>query len=276
MYIQNKRHRKVRKALAGPNFSGQHLLHNPKTIAELIRTVPLKAEDLVLDIGAGKGALTFPLAEQFGKVIAVEHDRQFVELLRTKTEKVSQVTIVEADFRYLNLPSRSFWVVANIPFSITTATLEKLLGDEGKWFQGGALIMEKGAAQRFTADCTIDPRLLTWRMNFRMELKKVVPRTHFAPPPRVDGAIVSLIRRKLPLLQPGQHRRFYVFAAYALRERKLSVKEACRGIFTAPQLTKTLAKARANRDQAVASLTEEQWAILFQAMLQHVPAYRWP
>ncbi|MBN2984597.1 hypothetical protein [Cohnella algarum] len=51
----NKRRRKARKCKSGPNFSGQHLLHNPKTIGDMIGIVSPRQEDLVLDIGAGKG-----------------------------------------------------------------------------------------------------------------------------------------------------------------------------------------------------------------------------
>ena len=276
MHKQNKRHRKVRKTISGPNFPGQHLMHNPETIAELLRTAPLRSEDLVLEIGAGKGALTLPLAARAGKVIAVENDRHFIERLRQKTENIPQVTIVEADFRHLPLPNRPFWVVANIPFSITTAIMDKLLGTEGKCFQGGGLLMEKGAALRFTEKCTTDPRLLTWRMDFQLEMKKVVPRTHFSPPPRVDAAIVGITRRTPTLLPPGQRRRFYALAAYALREPRIAVHEALKGVFTAPQMKMAFREARADRDQPVASLTERQWGTLFEAMLQYVAPYRWP
>lgn len=209
MHKQNKRHRKVRKSISGPNFSGQHLLHNPKTIKEMIRAASFSSEDLVLDIGAGKGALTFRLAEKAREVIAIDHDQKVIEILRQRAEYFPNINVIKADFRFWKLPKQSFWVVANIPFSITTIILDKLLGVEGKYFQGGALIMEKGAAHRFTANRTVDPRLLMWRMNFQLVMKSIVPRTHFSPPPRVDGAIVVIVRRECPLLLPGQYNRFY-------------------------------------------------------------------
>lgn len=273
---QNKRHRKVRKCISGPNFSGQHYLHNPATIADLIRSVSPQATDWVLDIGAGKGALTFPLAETAGKVIAVENDPRCAELLRRKAGSDSRITVVEQDFRFMKLPHRPFYVAANIPFSITTDILEKLLGPEGALLLGGALLIEVGAARRLTAAATADPRLLSWRTNFELTVQKVVPRAHFAPPPRVDGAILRIVRRKQPLLKPGQYRLFRAFAACLLGEPRLACAEALKGIFTAPQIKAALRQAAADRHQSVLTLKERQWAVLFQAMLDHVPSYRWP
>ncbi len=88
MRKQNKRNRKIRKSLEWPNFSGQHLLHNKRIIHDLLQMANLTPNDLVLDLGAGKGALTFPLAEKVGKVIAVEYDPRFAAILRKKRKLI--------------------------------------------------------------------------------------------------------------------------------------------------------------------------------------------
>lgn len=276
MRRQNKKHRTVRKCKSGPNFTGQHLLHNPKTIKQLIAAAGLKPTDTVLEIGAGKGSLTFPIAEQARKVIAVEIDADFSEGLRVKAREYPHIKIIQGDIRELRLPAGPFCVVANIPFSITTAILEKLLGAEGKAFQRGALILEKGAAYRFTQDLTLDPRILMWRMNFSFEMRAIVPRTHFAPPPRVDAAIVRIARRDRALVLPKESGRFAAFAAYVLKEPRLTAADALKEIFTPAQLKATLKVAKVSWEQTAASLSPEQWALLFHAMLRHVVRYRWP
>ncbi|TVX96652.1 23S ribosomal RNA methyltransferase Erm [Cohnella terricola] len=273
---QNKKHRTIRKCKSGPNFTGQHLLHNPKTIKQLIETACLQSTDTVLEIGAGKGGLTFPIAEKAGRVIAVEIDADFVGALRAKSKGCPKIKIIQGDIREMRLPVEPFCVVANIPFSITTAIFEKLLGAEGKAFQKGALILEKGAARRFTEGSTLDPRLLMWRMNFQFEMRTVVPRTHFAPPPRVDAAIIQIVRRDHPLVPANDAKRFMAFAAYALSEPRQLAAEALKGIFTPAQLKTALKNARVDRERAVALLSQEQWASLFHTMRQHVAPYRWP
>lgn len=263
-------------AKAVPNFSGQHLLHHRKTVEELIRLPRLSTSDTVLDIGAGKGALTLPLAAAAGRVIAVEQDAEFARVLREKTAGCPHVMVYQGDFRGMKLPAQPFCVVANLPFAITTEALEKLLGGGNGYFQRGAFIVEKGAAIRFTASSCADPRLIAWRMNYRMEKRGTVSRTSFSPPPRVDGAILYMERREHPLLPAGQYRRFCAFAGFLLRQGRCSLHEPLGLIFTAAQMKLILKEAAAERSQSAAALTTRQWSVFFQAMLRHVPSYRWP
>ncbi|MFD0959669.1 23S ribosomal RNA methyltransferase Erm [Paenibacillus chungangensis] len=276
MRKKNKYNKATPQPKSKPNFTGQHLLHHPRTIKQLIGTIHVQPDVTVLEIGAGTGRLTFPIAERAGKVIAIEIDEEFVKSLRIKAEAYPHVTIMQGDIRGLRLPSEPFCVIANIPFSITTAILDKLLGVEGKSFQRAALILERGAARRFTQRAQLDPRLLMWRMHYLFEMKTIVPRTHFAPPPSVDAAIVRIARRGHPLVPFKEGRRFTAFAVYMLHEPKLAAAHALKGIFTPAQLRAVLQHTGVDREQTVASLSLEQWAALFLAMLRHVAPYRWP
>lgn len=257
-----------------PNYPGRHLLHHPGTIRLLIREAGVRAGDIVMDIGAGAGAVTWPLAAVAGKVVAVEQDVQDADRLREKAADYPQVTVVQEDFRFMRLPGRIFICAANIPFSITTAVLEKLLGPEGRNFTRGAFIVEKGAARRFTTPYPAEPRLLAWRLMFIIEYRHTVPRSCFSPPPRVDAAILRIERRQRPLLHPGQYRRFCAFAGQLLRTGTL--QDGLRGIFTPAQMTKALREAGTDRLQPPSSLSPEQWGVLFQTMMRFAPAYRWP
>ncbi len=273
---RNRNKPAIGAARAVPNFSGQHLLHHRKTIEELVRHSGAGPADTVLDIGAGKGALTLPLLAAAGKVIAVERDAEFVRSLREKTAAFPHITVHQGDFRVMKLPDRPFIAVSNLPFSITTEVLERLLGRESRNMQRGAFIVEKGAAIRFTASGCTDPRVLAWRMNYRMEKRGPVPRTCFSPPPRVDGSFLYVERREEPLLPQGQYGRFCAFAGFLLGAAGHPIHEPMRLIFTAAQMKVVLREAEAERSQTAASLTLRQWSVLFQAMLRHVPAYRWP
>lgn len=276
MRKQDKKHRTIRKHKTGPNFTAQHLLHNPATIKKLLSLARLQPTDTVLEIGAGKGSLTFPLAERSRKVIAVEIDADFVQTLRAKAASYPQLRIVHGDIRSLRLPAEPFRVVSNIPFSITTDILDKLLGPEGSMLQSGVLIVEKGAARRFTQTTYLEPRPLRWSMYFRLEMVAVIPRTHFAPPPGVDAAILRIVRRDRPLIPAGKAKPFAAFAAYMLREPRRMTAYALKGIFTPAQLKHSLQSAKVDREQAVVTLSAEQWASLFTSMNRHVDPHRWP
>ncbi|UFJ39315.1 23S ribosomal RNA methyltransferase Erm [Brevibacillus humidisoli] len=276
MNRQDKRHRKARKGLEGPNFSGQHLLHNKRVIQEMIQLAGITSADTVLEIGAGKGAFTLSLAERAKHVLAVEYDPVFVEVLRKKAEGYRNIKVIERDILKTSLPRDPFSVVASIPYSITTPILEKLLYPPSSAIQRAVLMIEYGAAKRFTANSIINPRILKWRIWFEMKLIRVVGRSHFSPPPRVDSAILRVRRRSSPLVASHHHSRFVALAEYGLRCPELPIYEALNGVFTPPQLKHVLRDVGRERDAPICSLNEDQWGVVFLAMLRHVEPHRWP
>lgn len=191
MRKQDKRHRKVRKCIHGPHSLGQHLLHSKKLVRELIRNFGIGSRDTVLDIGAGKGALTLPLAEKAGDVWAVELDPDFAQALRKKTENCRNVRVIQGDFLNCRLPARPFCVVSSIPYAITTPIMEKLLAPASSGLQRAVIVMEKGAAKRFTGVPVTDPRILSWRMWFELQMgKNDFPLSLFATAGRRIGRAV--------------------------------------------------------------------------------------
>lgn len=123
-------------------------------------------EDQVVEIGAGKGALTVHLAQKAKKVIAIENDLSFAKILREEMKPHRNVRVIEKDFLEVNLPDKPYSVVSNIPYSITTPILKRLMDRPENPFQNGLLVMEKGAAKRFTSQPSTNPRILAWRMYF--------------------------------------------------------------------------------------------------------------
>lgn len=112
-----------------PNAAGAHFLRDRPLIGQLVRSSGAGDGDLVLDLGAGYGAITSALAQAGARVIAVERDPGLAGRLRRRFGEHPGVRVVEADLRAIPLPRREFLVVANPPFSATTALLRRLLGD---------------------------------------------------------------------------------------------------------------------------------------------------
>lgn len=156
----NKRNKRLwRNYKGGSNFPGQHLIHSLRLAQSLVEMAGVESNDLVLDIGAGKGALTLPLAQKAGRVLAIENDPQFVQKLRDKLDNKSHVTIIERDILQVNLPRKPFCVVASIPYSITTPILGKMMDQPATPLKKALLVIEKGAAKRFTANPTTNTRI---------------------------------------------------------------------------------------------------------------------
>jgi 23S rRNA (adenine-N6)-dimethyltransferase len=277
-FFVSKKHRRYPGARRGAAsaFSAQHLLIHRKLIQEMIAWAEIGPADTVLDIGAGTGAITLPLAEKAGRVLAVENDPLLVSKLRGKLQEAANVTIKPLDILQMPLPKGPFKVVANIPYSITTPILGKLLDPPGTPLQRAVLLVEKGAARRFTSAPAADPRILAWRIRFELRLVRTVPPACFSPPPGVDSAALLISRRKRPLIPDGQFARFAAFAAHGLRNPALPLFAAFADVFTPPQIAKIARALGIARERPVGKLDEGQWGELFAAMLRHVEPYRWP
>ncbi|MDF2726042.1 MAG: rRNA ((6)-)-methyltransferase, partial [Paenibacillus sp.] len=233
--------------------------------------------DTVLDIGAGTGAITFPLAAKAANVLAVENDPAYVRKLSSKLKDQANIRIRQIDFLQMQLPKEPFCVVANIPYSITTPIFAKLLGQPtAVKLQRAVLLIEKGAAKRFTATPITDPRMLGWRLWYEIRLVRTVSPNHFSPPPRVDSAVVTVSKKEQPAVPPHHYERFIALAAYGLRDPMLPFGEAMFGVFTPPQLARLVKMLKVDRHRPVCYLNEIQWGELFLAMVQHVQPHRWP
>lgn len=157
----------------------------------LVATASLPRRSLVLDIGAGLGALTLPLAEAGHRVVAIEaHPGRAAELERTVG---GLARVVRADASDLRLPRQPFHVVANLPFAITSPVLRRLL-HRGSLLETAHLVVQEAAARRWVgADA---PGWRRWVATYEASLGEFVPRGAFMPPPRVAARLLVIVRRE--------------------------------------------------------------------------------
>jgi 23S rRNA (adenine-N6)-dimethyltransferase len=151
--------------------------------ARIVADAGLRPGDLVLDIGAGRGALTRHLVDAGAHVVAVEPHPGRAQWLR---ERFPDVTVVQSDVLALRLPRRPFRVVANPPYSITGALLRQLLAPDS------ALIAADLVLQRAVVRRHVERPPRRWHVRAGLSL----PRNAFRPPPQVDSAVL-VVRRRL-------------------------------------------------------------------------------
>ncbi len=187
-----------------PNAPGAHYLTDRGLIARLVRASQAGSGDLVLDLGAGYGALTAPLARAGARVIAIERDPRLAERLRRRFTNEPLVTVVEADLRQVPLPRRSFLVVASPPFALTTVLCRRLLGDPASRLAGAELILQWGAARRLTRQQLGDTEPGRWLARYEIRLVRRVAAASFSPAPGADAAHLTV--RPLERRERGERR----------------------------------------------------------------------
>lgn len=176
----------------------QNFITGRALIQRLLHLTDIHQNDTVIEIGTGKGHLTEALCRKSGHVFSVELDRKLYEGAKLKLAHFSNLHLIHGDFLQYSLPARgNYKVFSNIPYCITTQILEKLTGAPNPpkdiW-----LIMEKGAAKRFTGAGKETRQSLVLKVNWDMKILYYFRREDFHPMPSVDSVLVHFSRKAVP------------------------------------------------------------------------------
>jgi len=162
--------------------------------------------ELVIEVGAGRGACTAALARRGVEVLALEHDPHWADALRhrARREHWRSVRVVEGDALALPLHrlarGRPFRVLGSLPFGITTALLRHLFDDVAHAPWRADLIVQWEVARKRAA---VPPTTLvstTWAPWWTFDVVRRIPATSFRPVPRVDAGVLRVTRRTPALL----------------------------------------------------------------------------
>lgn len=185
---------------------GQHFLIREEVLDRLVSYGRISKEDVVLEVGAGRGELTKRIAEKAGKVIAVELDESLASEAMETLKNYSNVELLVGDV--LELRPKGFnKVVSNPPYSISTRLLEWLIDSLPEII---VLTLQREFASKLLAKPGSRKYLFTSflaQLFYEIQIAEIVPRIFFKPVPRVDSAIVVMVRRMgVRRIQPEEKR----------------------------------------------------------------------
>ncbi len=219
----------------GQNFlTDQHILH------EIIRSIAPVADDLMVEIGPGQGAMTSLLLQKLNGLHTVELDRDLVALLQKKfsTERliIHSGDALQFDFASLAVAGRKLRIVGNLPYNISSPLLFHLAQFVGQ-VQDQHFMLQKEVVERMVAqpggkDYGRLSVMLQWR--YQMELLFIVPPESFDPPPKVDSAIVRMIPKASPLA--CEQIKLEQVVTKAFSQRRKVIRNGLSGMFTESQL----------------------------------------
>jgi len=186
---------------------GQNFL-NSDAADRLVDQAALQAGELVVEVGAGRGAITAALARRGVRVIAIEPDPEWSRHLRDRFADNPRVRIVAQDFLALALPTEPFRVVGSLPFARTTDMLRRLLDDPDTRLARADVIVQWEVARKRAAMPPATLLSTVWAPWWDMRLGRRIPAGEFRPIPRVDAGVLTITRRH-PALLPAAMARSY-------------------------------------------------------------------
>ena len=182
---------------------GQNFLVDAQIVSRIVSTISPKKSDDIVEIGPGKGALTFPLLDHLDKLSVIEIDRDLISFLKLK--KQDKLTIYEADalkFDY-DLISNNLRIVGNLPYNISSALLFRLLSNKNQIIDM-TFMLQKEVVDRIVASHgskaygRISVMMQTF---FEVESMFTVPKESFDPQPKIESAILYLKTKTKPLTE---------------------------------------------------------------------------
>lgn len=158
---------------------------------DIVNDAGVAPGDLVLDIGAGTGGLTAPLVAAGARVVAVELHPVRARILRRRFADAN-VVVVQADAGDLRLPRRPFRVVANPPFALTTALLNRIL-QPGSALTTADLVVPRHVARRWSQPGA--PGARRWQQQYAPSIGRSLPARAFHPPATQPVSVLRIRRR---------------------------------------------------------------------------------
>jgi 16S rRNA (adenine1518-N6/adenine1519-N6)-dimethyltransferase len=233
------RHVLKARGLAPKKSLGQNFLNEPATAERIARHTGAGKDDVVLEIGAGMGALTTKLGHLAGQVIAVETDRRITPILRSEllANGRTNVEVVEADILRVRIPdlvpadSGKIVVAGNLPYHISSQIIVALI-DNRQIIDRAVIMIQKELAERLTATPGGKPYgRLTAMLDYCAETRPLmdVGAKQFHPKPKVDSTVIG-IQFIDPVPFPATDEKFlFSVIKAAFGKRRKTLKNAIAG-----------------------------------------------
>lgn len=249
---------------------GQNFLVDEVVVARIITALNPSSADVVLEIGPGRGALTEKLISRVGHLYALEFDRDLVPVLRDRFGDAGNFTVIEDDALKFDLRSlpKPVRLVANLPYNISTAILQRLF-DVPDVFSDCLLMFQREVVERITAQLgTSDRGYLSVLTEAHFDVERVfdVPPTAFRPVPKVWSAVARLIPKQSAIADESLFRSL-VSASFAQKRKTILNNLKARY----PSAERSLSEAGIDPKRRAETLSLDEWTRLTHLFLAKRP-----
>jgi 16S rRNA (adenine1518-N6/adenine1519-N6)-dimethyltransferase len=246
---------------------GQNFLKDQNILLKLAAFCEPSPSDIVVEIGAGTGALTELLAPSVERLIAVEVDESLLPYLH----KIPGVEVVHADIRRTDVCTfareKSIRVISNLPYYISTAILTSLIARRGCIVDMVLMFQEEVGQRILASPATPNYSMLSVVAQYFCKIEKgfKISRNSFAPKPEIDSRVLRFLPKKNTAI-PYQTFADFVAKAFSQRRKKLR-NNLMRALEVSPsQIDEAFAKLNIEPGARAENLTPDQYEELILAL----------
>ena len=230
---------KRRKAFRPKKRLGQHFLKDTKTIHEIINRARFNKSDQILEVGAGLGALTFPLAGFVDNIIAIEKDSELTEMMqrRIAREDIRNITLINEDILHTDLQDifgpmeKKIKVIGNLPYNISSPFLEKLVAERSIVSRAVLMFQLEFARRLIASPGGREYGGITVLTQYHACLSPLleVPKEVFYPKPKVGSMVLELDFKKPHPRRTGDEAKFKMIVKGAFAHRRKTLFNSLKG-----------------------------------------------
>jgi 23S rRNA (adenine-N6)-dimethyltransferase len=244
-------------------FHSHNFIKDRALVAKLIEHCQIGPEDIVYEIGPGRGVITEQLALLSERVVAIEKDPALAAILRQRFINQPHVEIHTADFLDYPLPRKPYRVFSNIPFNLTSAIVARLTNTDNPLLDAW-LWMQKEAAEMYLGTRRESLRSILLKPWFELEIVHHFKRTDFFPVPQVDVVLLHVCKRASPLVNAVDRQTFRDFVVSGYTSHHPSVSGFLKDAFSWRQVKQIARALDLDLKSKPSSLNIEHWIGLFE------------
>ena len=260
---------------------GQNFLRDPNISKRIVAALAPRPDETIIEIGSGQGALTTHLIEKAGRVIAVEFDNNLAPLLEKSFGQHQNFTLLHADALEMDFcaaiqPAQKARLVANLPYNISTAILQRLIAQRS-CLEELLLMLQKEVVERIQAPAGSSERgYLSVLVEAYCETEKLfdVGPSAFRPQPKVWSSVARLKFREQSAVQVNDEELFWAIVSAGFRQKRKTMLNNLRNSTGRLQevikqnggASIVLCKAEVDLQRRAETLTLEEWNRIARAM----------
>jgi len=260
---------------------GQNFLTDQRVIQRIVEALEPKPDETIVEIGPGRGALTNALLDKAGRLVAIEFDRNLIPILEQSFASKENFTLVQNDALITDVcevirPATKARVVANLPYNIATAILQRLI-EQRRCLTEMVLMLQKEVVERITAGPGSGERgYLSVLVQTYCETEKLfdVAPSSFRPAPKIWSSVLRLVVRPQPAAEVKNETLLWQVVSAGFAQRRKTILNNLRN---APSPLREIVKshggasivlcqAEVDLQRRAETLTLDEWARITRAL----------